>query len=220
MGPGRWVDEVRRNATDEYRYYSAAPPSTSAFLWPPVLKEIGPDPQRICEIGCGNGSFSKALAAGGHTVVGFDSSTSGVEWALQNAVGRDMYYCHDLSDPIRPEWCRSFDVVVAFEVIEHLLLPQQLLRTAREVLIPGGRLILSTPYHGYLKNLALAVSGKWDQHLTALWDDGHVKFFSRRTLARLLVEEGFPDPTIRGVGRLPSLWKSMIAVAKSAEAPE
>jgi 2-polyprenyl-3-methyl-5-hydroxy-6-metoxy-1,4-benzoquinol methylase len=220
MDSGRYVNEVRQDAADEYRYYSNAPPGTSAFVWPLVLKEIGTDPQRICEIGCGNGSFSKALAARGHTVVAFDSSTSGVKWASRNAVGRDTYYCHDLSDPIRPEWCRSFDVVVALEVIEHLLLPRQLLRTAREVLIPGGRLILSTPYHGYLKNLALAVSGKWDQHLTAMWDHGHVKFFSRRTLARLLAEEGFPDPTIRGVGRLLGLWKSMIAMAKLAEAPE
>jgi 2-polyprenyl-6-hydroxyphenyl methylase/3-demethylubiquinone-9 3-methyltransferase len=31
---------------------------------------------------------------------------------------------------------------------------------------------LSTPDHGYLKNLALALSGKIDSHLSALWDDG------------------------------------------------
>ena len=42
--------------------------------------------------------------------------------------------------------------------------------------------MLSTPYHGYLKNLALAVSGRMDRHFTALHVGGHIKFFSIETL--------------------------------------
>jgi 2-polyprenyl-6-hydroxyphenyl methylase/3-demethylubiquinone-9 3-methyltransferase len=73
---------------------------------------------------------------------------------------------------------------------------------------------VSTPYHGYLKNLALALSGKLDKHFTALWDGGHIKFFSIATLGQLLREAGFKDLRFVRVGRIPPLAKSMLAIAK------
>ena len=78
----------------------------------------------------------------------------------------------------------------------------------------GGLLIASTPYHGYVKNLALAASGKLDAHFTALWDGGHIKFWSRRTLSALLTETGFEPIAFRGAGRWPWLWKSMLIAAR------
>jgi 2-polyprenyl-6-hydroxyphenyl methylase/3-demethylubiquinone-9 3-methyltransferase len=74
--------------------------------------------------------------------------------------------------------------------------------------------IISTPYHGYLKNLALGVVGKWDAHFDPLWDGGHVKFFSVRTLRMLLTEAGFSNIRFIRVGRIPQLAKGMIAVAQ------
>jgi hypothetical protein len=74
--------------------------------------------------------------------------------------------------------------------------------------------VITTPYHGYWKNLALAVSGKLEGHFTALWDGGHIKFWSRRTLTRLLTDEGFEVTGFSGAGRIPYLWKSMILVAR------
>ena len=78
----------------------------------------------------------------------------------------------------------------------------------------GGGVIVSTPYHGYLKNLAMAVTGKMDAHFTALWDHGHIKFWSVRTLTILLEEAGFRDLRFLRVGRIPPLAKSMIAIAR------
>jgi 2-polyprenyl-6-hydroxyphenyl methylase/3-demethylubiquinone-9 3-methyltransferase len=77
-----------------------------------------------------------------------------------------------------------------------------------------GTAIVSTPYHGYLKNVALAVSGKMDRHFIALWDHGHIKLWSRETLTTLLQEVGFEQPRFLRVGRLPPLAKSMIAIAR------
>jgi len=108
----------------------------------------------------------------------------------------------------------DFDIVVSGEVIEHIFLPRILPRFASRILRQGGHLILTTPYHGYLKNLALAVSGKLDAHFTALWDGGHIKFWSRDTLSRLLSEEGFSVTGFIGTGRVPFLWKSMILIAQ------
>ena len=114
---------------------------------------------------------------------------------------------------------REFDFVVSLETIEHLFDPRLFLRRAFEVLKPSGVLVLSTPYHGYLKNLALAVSGRLDSHFTALWDGGHIKFFSWPTLRTLLGEAGFVEIRFRGAGRFPLLWKSMLVSARRPSSP-
>jgi hypothetical protein len=91
-----------------------------------------------------------------------------------------------------------------------LYYPRELVKYARKCLKPNGRLIITTPYHGYWKNLLLAVSGKMDRHFTTLWDGGHVKFFSVATLSSLLESEGFTNLKFDFAGRFPYLWKSML----------
>ena len=61
-----------------------------------------------------------------------------------------------------------------------------------------------------MKNLALALAGKWDTHANPLWDGGHIKLWSRRTLGWLLTSAGFENLQFRGVGRLPGLWMTMV----------
>jgi hypothetical protein len=75
---------------------------------------------------------------------------------------------------------------------------------------PGGKFICTTPYHGYLKNLAISLAGGWDKHADPLFDGGHIKLFSRRTLSALMAEAGFRKLEFRGAGRYPYFWKSMI----------
>ncbi len=87
-------------------------------------------------------------------------------------------------------------------------------RFAQKVLVSGGYLIISTPYHGYLKNLAIAIANKFDSHFTALWDGGHIKFWSKQSLSKLLFEEGFDVKKFVGAGRFPYLWKSMILLGQ------
>ena len=53
-----------------------------------------------------------------------------------------------------------------------------------------------------------------DPHFTALWDHGHIKFWSMKTLRELLIEAGFVDIRFERVGRVPALAKSMIAIAR------
>jgi len=78
------------------------------------------------------------------------------------------------------------------------------------LLEPGGMAVISTPYHGYLKNLALALSGRMDAHFTALWDYGHIKFCSVKTLTRLFMEQGLRCGRVIRTGRIPALGKSMV----------
>lgn len=107
-----------------------------------------------------------------------------------------------------------FDVAVSTEVVEHLYRPKELFVRASELLHPGGRLILTTPYHGYLKNLAIALSNKWDAHHDVTWEGGHIKFFSNQALKRMAESVGFERVEFSGLGRLPYLWKSTLMVAR------
>lgn len=52
-----------------------------------------------------------------------------------------------------------------------------------------------------------------DAHFTALWDHGHIKYWSMRSLGELLREAGFVDIRFERVGRVPALAKAMVAVA-------
>ena len=167
----------------------------------------------ILDLGCGNGSFSNIIAHEGYQVTGVDDSKSGIQIAQQNFP--DCQFIQESIYNLSPtKLGKKFDVIIAMDVIEHLFYPKELAKVAKECLNPNGHLIVTTPYHGYLKNLALSMTGKWDKHLTVLWDGGHIKFFSVPTLTTLLKDEGFTDIDFKFAGRLPFLWKDMICYAK------
>lgn len=152
------------------------------------------------------------LHQNGYQVVGVDPSGEGVAQAhaaypeLQVQVGSAY-------DDLATEY-GSFPVVVSLDVVEHCLFPRKYAQTLFSLVEEGGMAILSTPYHGYWKNLALALSGAMDRHFTALWDGGHIKFWSMRTLRTLLQEAGFYSIRFLRVGRIPPVAKTMIAIAR------
>lgn len=201
------------NLYQQYEYRNAEAGSTYSYLLPHIRRFVGEPSGSVLDLGCGNGAMARQLLAEGLDVYGVDASTSGIAMAESEAPGR--FYVIDVSSGQLPAPLRSkrFDVVISTEVIEHLYEPRSLLNFAKSVMPCGGSLVLSTPYHGYLKNLVLAVTGKMDAHFTALWSGGHIKFFSRRTLQQLLEQQGFEMKKFAGAGRLPGLWKSMVVQA-------
>lgn len=199
----------------EYGYKDAAAAHTAAYLMPairPLLPTMRPG-MRVLDLGCGNGFHAGWLVEAGCHVIGVDASAEGIEHARQKHPT-----CRFECALIEPDLLRSIgeepvDLVLSTEVIEHIYAPRDWAASAFRALRPGGRLICSTPYHGYLKNLALSITDHWDQHLGPLWDGGHIKFWSRRTLGRLLAEQGFVNERFAGAGRLPFLWMSMVMSA-------
>ncbi|WP_342597894.1 class I SAM-dependent methyltransferase [Cyanobacterium aponinum UTEX 3222] len=163
----------------------------------------------MLDLGCGNGSFSHIIAQAGYEVTGVDDSPSGIKFAQQTY--SNCQFIQESIYDISPEKLgKKFDIIVAIDVIEHLFYPKELAKVAKKCLNSDGYLIVTTPYHGYWKNLALSIMGKWDQHLTVLWDGGHIKFFSIATLTELLKSQGFSNINFKFAGRLPFLWKDMI----------
>lgn len=170
----------------------------------------------ILDLGCGNGALARRLMDDGFDVWGVDASASGVERANSFHPGR--FFRVDISTRCLPDQLREigFDTVISTEVIEHLYNPHDLLNMARTALDarPGGQLVISAPYHGYLKNLIIALTDRFDNHVDALTTGGHIKFWSRRTLETALRDAGFQVTAFRGCGRLPYCWKSMVLQAE------
>lgn len=164
----------------------------------------------ICDLGCGNGHITGRLAKLGFEVTGVDGSGSGI------AIARRLYPSVRFVEALIDSELNlgRFDLVVSSDVIEHMYRPSNLLEAACTLLKPGGQILLGTPYHGYFKNLVLAASGRMDAHYSALHDGGHIKFFSVRTLSRLVKDHGFEDLEFKFYGRAPCLWKNMICHAR------
>lgn len=193
---------------------------TERYLWGHIISLCAAlHARRIVDIGCGNGALCRELAEHGYEVVGCEPSAESLHFAQLGAPGL-VFHGLGVDDDPSLIGTESFDVAIATEVIEHLVTPLNLLHFAKQLLRRGGHLIISTPYHGYLKNLALALTNKWDSHLNPFWDGGHIKFWSYKTVSRLLNENGFHVVRFIGAGRLPFLWKSMIVLAQKVEASE
>ena len=186
------------------------------YLVPCLLDILGslhtpPDRKRIFELGCGNGAVAEVLTRQGYQLTGVDVSVQGLEQAHRRYPYLSLHQ-GSAYDRLADSYGR-FPLVISLEVVEHLYDPRSFARTLFDLVEPSGTAIVSTPYHGYWKNLAMALTGRLDQHFTALWDHGHIKFWSMATLKQLLHEAGFRSITFRRVGRVPVLAKSMIAIA-------
>jgi len=200
-----------------YVWENAELNSSHDYLLPELKRILASDaiPQghkRVFELGCGNGSVANELVRLGWDVSGVDSSEQGI--ALANA----RYPAIPLRigsayDDLATQY-GTFPVIVSLEVVEHVYAPRNYAATLFSLIETGGVAIVSTPFHGYWKNLAMAITGKMDNHFTALWDHGHIKFWSERTLRSLLEEAGFLDIQFKRVGRISPLAKSMIAIAR------
>jgi 2-polyprenyl-3-methyl-5-hydroxy-6-metoxy-1,4-benzoquinol methylase len=206
------------NVVDEYGWQSSSGPESCGYITPEVLRILkGLHVKRVCDLGSGNGALAGALHDAGFQAAGIEYDRQGVDIARRNHPGINFYNLGVQDDPapVLAAEGAAFDAVVSTEVVEHLFSPHLLPIFARQIVRGGGYLVISTPYHGYLKNLALSAFNKWDKHHTPLWHGGHIKFWSRNTLTQLLEENGFRVTEFHGAGRLPWLWKSMILVAKA-----
>ncbi len=201
----------------DYGYNHTEATYVHGYIAKPILNLLDPKINKIIlDVGCGNGSLVKYFVENGYNAFGTDASESGIKMACE--FSSDRFAVQDLSVDELPAKLEhlSFDTITSTEVIEHLYDPRGFIKFCKKILLKngGGEIILTTPYHGYIKNLALALAGRWDQHADPLWDGGHIKLWSRRKLNALLIEQGFTITKFIGCGRVPYLWKSMVIKAK------
>lgn len=179
-------------------------------LWPVVAALLPARPSNVLDVACGNGFLASRMAQSGHHVTAFDLSAENIAAARKfyPQVRFEVASAYDDLSDLRPP--TGWDTIVAVEIIAHLFSPQRFLANMRGNLAENGRIIVTAPYHGYVKNVALSVSGQLDKHFEVYFEGGHIKFFSRRSLDAMFTAAGFRRPSVRYAGRVPLLWKSMV----------
>ena len=144
----------------------------------------------MLSLGCGTGATEIHLRHLGAQVVGIDVSADAIAIAkmrIQHAIVADIE-----QDPLLHLESRSFDLILCGDVLEHLRFTEYVLDRIRGWLAPDGHFIVSVPnatHHTLLRQLVLYRNWKYED--SGLFDRGHYRLFTRKSLVRMLGEHGF-----------------------------
>lgn len=148
-----------------------------------ILRKLGEgdgNGKRLLDIGCAGGAFPVAARDLGFTAIGVEPSRWLADYA-RSTYGLDVRDGILKPGMFEPE---SFDVVTLWDVIEHVPQPNEVLTLARELLKPGGLLLVNYPDFG--SNAARLLGWSWP-----FWLSVHLFYYTRTTMARQLTTSGF-----------------------------
>jgi len=192
--------------------WESAPPDPEPWAWPRrrawLLEEARPG-ERVLDLGCGAGRFLRALSEAGCEPVGVEIAEAALSRARVNASGAELHLMAQDSELPLPDG--SIALVWCSEVIEHVADTANLLGEIHRVLGPGGRLLITTPFHGRLQGIALALL-RFDSHFDPLGQ--HLRFYTRSSLARALAHGKLVEVSVRATGGLPLARRTLVARAR------
>ncbi|MFH1868854.1 MAG: methyltransferase domain-containing protein [Candidatus Omnitrophota bacterium] len=149
-----------------------------------IKRDSGFTGMRILDVGCGCGRFLHECRKLGASVAGIDKSPQ-AGYLAKKYFGLDIIT--KTLEESAPELILSkiqFDVISAFEILEHVKEPGKFLENLYKLLKPGGLLFLTTPnfYLFYLMGISAPAVREFPVHIS---------FFEPATLERLLTRKGF-----------------------------
>jgi 2-polyprenyl-3-methyl-5-hydroxy-6-metoxy-1,4-benzoquinol methylase len=160
----------------------------SSHYW--ILKFLAQNksgPLRILDVGTADGYLGALLKAQGHYVVGVERESS---LAALARASYDRLHITDIEEfdfPDRDE----FDYILFADVLEHLRYPAAVLHRALPSIKSAGELVISVPnIANVVVRLSLLV-GRFDYTERGILDKTHLRFFTRRTIAKLLEDCGY-----------------------------
>jgi len=180
----------------------------------PIMNGRSPREVRALDASCGGGFFVDFFSQLGVKVVGADISVNAMLRAKR--INPRTRFVAASAEEALPFADASFDIVWFGETLAHLFDGHRALSEFNRVLKPSGHLILTTPYHGRLKNLAIALFA-FNQHFYP--DNYRIRFYDRRGLALSLEWAGFTPRQWSGIGRSWPFWKSFFVVAAKTHPP-
>ena len=146
---------------------------------------------RILEIGCGTGATMRWLR--GIRDVEHASAIELVPEAAREAASAfDEIMVGNIESMVLELPPESFDLVIALDVLEHLVDPWDIVRRCTDILKPGGSMIASIPNIAhYSVAFPLILRGRWNYETEGLLDRTHLRFFVAQTAVNLMTSSGF-----------------------------
>ena len=106
----------------------------------------------------------------------------------------------DLAEGIPPEVGTGFDLILMADVLEHLGKPGELLEQCKDLLAPEGSIMLCVPNIGHWYPRTRATLGMFDYDQRGILDATHLRFFTRRSIRRLVERSGYTVRRMEPVG--------------------
>jgi SAM-dependent methyltransferase len=166
-------------------------------------------PLDILDVGCAQGTLALLLAERGHRVTAVDLRPAFLDYARSRYTHGDLRLL--TADVLRDEIPGDYDLVFANQIVEHLAHPDQLVQRLLHRLKPGGRLVMTTPNHDYVKNALpgfreLGDPRDWEHRQNTADADGHFYAYRADELAGVFRACGleqvqarfFESPAING----------------------
>jgi SAM-dependent methyltransferase len=131
----------------------------------------------------------------GHHVTGVDVNE------LEDVTERtNSFFRADLNEGIPSEVGSGFDVVLAADVLEHVVNPGVLMSQVRDILSPHGTALFCVPNIAHWYPRFRSTFGMFDYDQRGILDSTHLRFFTRHSLAKLVERRGFAIRRIEPVG--------------------
>ena len=151
------------------------------------LRMIGSN-QRVLELGAAAGDMTRALAAQSCRVTAIEYDAANRADLEEVA---DEVIIADLNDPhVFDRIDGNFDVVLAGDVLEHLIDPETVLKSVVRLLAPGGRVVISLPNIAHVDVRLALLQGRFDYTTVGLLDKTHLRFFTRKSIDQLVTAAG------------------------------
>jgi len=156
---------------------------------PHVLPMIGTN-KDVLDLGCLDGTLGEVFVKQGNRVKGIDASKEAIQKARDRGVDARLGNL----DEAFPFADKSFDVVFAGEIIEHVFEVDQFVEEAFRVLRPGGTFIVTTPnLAAFGRRMLLLLNRNPHIEISFKAPDaaGHIRYFISSTLKQFLTSKGF-----------------------------
>jgi 2-polyprenyl-3-methyl-5-hydroxy-6-metoxy-1,4-benzoquinol methylase len=145
---------------------------------------------RILDVGCGEGFTAARLAELGNTVSGVD-----VLPQPQCRPAMENYWQCDLAAGMESVLAAArgerYDKILLMDILEHLPQPEKVLSQCAQLLAPNGQIVVSLPNVANVTMRWMLLTGRFEYADRGILDRTHLRFFTRRTARRLLVEQGY-----------------------------
>jgi len=160
-----------------------------------ILAMIGRGNGRVLDVGCGDGHLSAQIRSLGWYVVGLENHTISVDRAQSICDRIIVVDLNKFDAPVLAE--DSFDIVICGDVLEHLVDPLTTLKLLIERLKPEGQLIISVPNVAHAWVRLNLMFGRFEYTAQGILDRTHTRFFTRRSLIRLVTDAGLDVLVVR-----------------------
>ncbi len=157
---------------------------------PDLTRHVPPGTRTVLDLGCSKGAVGASVkAAHGATVVGLDINPEMV--AIASTV-LDEAHCINLGDLDALTAAldgRTFDAILAGDVLEHLANPWDAVRVLVDHLSPQGCIVGSVPNIGHWEMILHLLRQSWPLRRRGIFDNTHLRFFMFHDIAKLAPED-------------------------------